>query len=311
MPQGKGTNVSGMLSAFTGATLWGLSGVCSDFLMSNYGMDALLLTAVRMVVAALLFCAFLAFRYRGEVARMLRDPWTRRCLFIFGTVGLYSCQATYIISIGCTNAGTATVMQSLNIVFCPIVGWVLGRGKLAWQEKVSVALAFCAVLSIATQGDVRTLSMPLMGLIWGLINGVSETFYTMYPRRLFEKWGSFPVTGVAMIIGAVLAVAVWVVFAAGNGSLAAGTAFPALDLGGWAALAVVCVVGTFIAFSLFLRGIHLIGPVRGNLLGAMEPASAAVLSAVWLGTAFTGWDWLGLCLMLVTIVLVSLSGKKG
>ncbi|MDO4182115.1 MAG: EamA family transporter [Coriobacteriia bacterium] len=300
----------GNICAFAGATLWGLSGVCSDFLLSDYGMSALLLTMVRMVAAAVLFGMVLAVRHGQRVAAMLRDAWTVRQVLLFGCLGLFACQATYILSIGATNAGTATVMQSLNIVFCPMVGWFLGRGRLSWQEAVGVFLAFASVVCIATQGDITSLSMPVMGLVWGLLNGASETFYVMQPKALFEKWGSFAGTGLGMIAGAVVAVLVWAVAGAVDGGLAAGAWAPQLDAAGWVALAVVAVIGTFVSFALFLRGVHLVGPVRSSLLGAMEPISAAVLSALWLGTAFTGWDWLGLCLMLVVIAVVTLGGAK-
>ena len=45
--------------------------------------------------------------------------------------------------------------------------------------------------------------------------------------------------------------------------------------------------------------------VKGSLLGVAEPASACILSAVLLGTSFTGADWLGLVLMIAMLVIMS------
>ena len=47
------------------------------------------------------------------------------------------------------------------------------------------------------------------------------------------------------------------------------------------------------------------GPVAGNMLGAAEPVSATVISALWLGTAFAWADWAGLALMVLTILLIA------
>lgn len=300
----------GTICAFTGATLWGLSGVCADFLMSNYAVTPLFLTFVRLICAALLFGGVLAWGYREEVGKILADKDSVRGLLIFGGIGLFLCQITYIVTINLTNAGTATVMQSLNIVFTPLVAFFAWKQKLAWQEILGVVLAFFSILSIATQGNIGVLAMPLAGLIWGLACGCSETFYVMYPANLFKKWGSLVVTGLGMIICLFVCGAFWFGSVIIDGSLMAGTAIPVVDFAGVLAFLAVGVLGTFVAFGLFLHGVSLIGPVRGNMLGAMEPASAAILSAVWLGTAFTGWDWLGLFLMLATIFTIALKPQK-
>lgn len=81
---------------------------------------------------------------------------------------------------------------------------------------------------------------------------------------------------------------------------------PALDVPGLAALAGVIVLGTCLAFWLYLRGIALVGSMKASMLGAAEPVAATVLSAVWLGTAFSTADWAGLALMVGTILISSM-----
>ena len=48
--------------------------------------------------------------------------------------------------------------------------------------------------------------------------------------------------------------------------------------------------------------------MQGSQLGAIEPVSATVCSAVLVGTSFSSWDWIGLALMVGTILLVA-AGK--
>ena len=52
----------------------------------------------------------------------------------------------------------------------------------------------------------------------------------------------------------------------------------------------------------------MVGPVQGSQLGAIEPVSATVCSALLMGTAFSVPDWIGLVLMVGTIVIVAASG---
>ena len=83
---------------------------------------------------------------------------------------------------------------------------------------------------------------------------------------------------------------------------------PTLDAWGWFVLAVIAVVGTFAAYFLFLNGISMVGSVQGSQLGAIEPVSATVCSAVLTGTVFSAYDWVGLVLMVCTILLVARGG---
>ena len=54
----------------------------------------------------------------------------------------------------------------------------------------------------------------------------------------------------------------------------------------------------------------MVGPVQGSQLGAIEPVSATVCSALLMGTAFSIPDWIGLVLMVGTIVIVAASGAR-
>ncbi|MDD7369500.1 MAG: EamA family transporter, partial [Berryella intestinalis] len=64
------------------------------------------------------------------------------------------------------------------------------------------------------------------------------------------------------------------------------------------------------AYGLFLHGVSIVGGVESTMLGAAEPVSATVFPAILLGTVFVWADWLGLMLMLGTIVLVGLPSKR-
>ena len=138
----------------------------------------------------------------------------------------------------------------------------------------------------------------------------------MLPKPLYPRWGSFAVVGIGMAIGGCAAALVWVLaFAfpgidviASSGNALGSALVPALDAMGVLTLAVIVVFGTFGAFFLFLNGISMVGPVKGSQLGAIEPVSATVCSALLMGTAFSAPDWAGLALMVGTIVLVAASG---
>lgn len=296
----------GVVAALIGGAMWGFSGTCAQYLYQHYEIDPLFITWVRMLGSGILFLILLAFTQRGKLRAIAGDRRELGRLALFGIAGLFLCQFTYTTSVNATNAGTATVLQSLNTVFILAATCLIMRRAPRAMELGGLALALVATWLIATKGNLTALMIPPAGLAWGLINAASCTFYIMYPKHLFARWGSLPVTGIGMLIGGIAAVAIW-----GLGGLwGAAPVVPQLGFDGVLVLAAIVVVGTLAAFGLYLHGVSIVGSVKGGLLGTTEPASAMVFAALWLGTMFTWADWIGLVLMVAMIFLVTLSGSK-
>ncbi len=296
----------GVIAALVGGAMWGFSGTCAQYLYQHYEIDPLFITWVRMLGSGILFLILLASTQRGKLRVIAGDNRELGRLALFGIAGLFLCQFTYTTSVNATNAGTATVLQSLNTVFILAATCLMMRRAPRAMELGGLALALVATWLIATKGNLTALMIPPAGLAWGLINAASCTFYIMYPKHLFARWGSLPVTGIGMLIGGIAAVAIW-----GLGGLwGAPPVVPQLGLDGVLVLAAIVVVGTLAAFGLYLHGVSIVGSVKGGLLGTTEPASAMVFAALWLGTMFTWADWIGLVLMMAMIFLVTLSGSK-
>lgn len=296
----------GVVAALIGGAMWGFSGTCAQYLYQHYEIDPLFITWVRMLGSGILFLILLAFTQRGKLRAIAGDNRELGRLALFGIVGLFLCQFTYTTSVNATNAGTATVLQSLNTVFILAATCLMMRRAPRAMELGGLALALVATWLIATKGNLTALMIPPAGLAWGLINAASCTFYIMYPKHLFARWGSLPVTGIGMLIGGIAAVAIW-----GLGGLwGAAPVVPELGLDGVLVLVAIVVIGTLAAFGLYLHGVSIVGSVKGGLLGTTEPASAMVFAALWLGTMFTWADWIGLVLMVAMIFLVTLSGSK-
>ena len=296
--------MTGVVSTLAGTIAWGLSGTCVQYLFAHSSIDSMLLTALRQLGAAIIFMAVLLLRHREQLQAMLSDETTRRCLLIFGTAGLFLNSTLYATTISYTNAGTATVLQSLNVPMVLALACFLERRLPRSLEIAALLCAALATFLIATGGDPGTLHMPALGLFFGVATAAASVFYTTYPKPLFERWGSFATTGIGMAFAGISGLVFWGI------TRGVHTGLPVLDLNCWLVLGVVAFVGTFGAYGLFLHGISIVGPVRGNMLGAAEPVSATVITAIALGTAFSWADWAGLVLMVATIVLVTLQSVE-
>ncbi len=296
--------IIGVASTLAGAISWGASGTCVQYLFAHSAIDSLLLTALRQVGAGIMFMITLLVLQRPQLKAMAADADTRRRLLIFGTAGLFLNSTLYATTISYTNAGTATVLQSLNVPMVLALACLMERRLPRGLEVAALACAALATFLIATGGDPSTLSLPILGLVFGVATAAASVFYTTYPKPLFERWGSLATTGIGMSVAGVSGLAFWFLTRGLSGG------FPVLGLDCWVVLGIVSFVGTFGAYGLFLHGISIVGPVRGNMLGAAEPVSATVLTALMLHTAFSWADWAGLVLMVATIVLVTLQSAE-
>lgn len=295
----------GIACALAGGALWGFSGSCSQLLLDGSSIEPGFITMVRTLIASVLFAILLAATRRDTLHDIAADRTSCKQLIVFG-LSLFLCQITYVTSIGFTNAGTATVLQTLNVAFTLILTCVFVRRLPHRQELLALACAIVGVWLIATKGDFGVLNIAPLGLFWGLATAAAGTFYIMYPAKLFARWDSVTVTGLGMMVGSLFAVAAWLIVCAVSGE----PVIPALGIREVGVLLIIGVVGTFAAFGLYLYGVSIVGSVAGSMLGTVEPAAAMVLSAVWLGTAFTGADWLGFALMVAMIFLVALFKSK-
>lgn len=296
--------ITGVVSTLAGAISWGASGTCVQYLFAHSAIDSLLLTALRQTGAGIMFLVTLLVLQRPQLKAMAADADTRRRLLILGTAGLFLNSALYATTISYTNAGTATVLQSLNVPMVLALACLMERRLPRGLEVAALACAALATFLIATGGDPSTLSLPILGLVFGVATAAASVFYTTYPKPLFERWGSLATTGIGMSVAGLSGLVFWFLTRGLSGG------FPALGLDCWAVLGIASFVGTFGAYGLFLHGISIVGPVRGNMLGAAEPVSATVLTALMLNTAFSWADWAGLVLMVATIVLVTLQSAE-
>ena len=194
----------GLLVTFLGACLWGLSGVCIQHLHEAYALDSLTITCVRSITASVLFLLILFVRYSAELRRLMSHRRDAFVVVLFGDA-LFASQVTYAVSTGLTNAGTATVLQMLGSVFVLIIACVRFKRHPKAIEVVAILLALTATWLIATKGNPLALMIPLAGLIWGLVNALSEAAYLVIPEQQYSRYARIVVIGCGIAVSAVIA----------------------------------------------------------------------------------------------------------
>lgn len=294
----------GAACTLAGAALWGVSGTCMQLLTTAGALPAALVTLLRTAIGGLILVTFLFVCKRDQLRAVLRCGRDILPLGVF-TVALYANQLCYAETVRLTNAGTATVLQMLSAIAVMAFVCVVGRRPPRVREAIGLMIALVATALIATQGNLSSLSMPPDGLTWGLVTAAATAVYILVPKYsgIYERYGAVVVVGVSMLACFFLALPGYAIQGGSLGE-AAGL-LGSLDVVGWLVLIVgLGAVGTALAYALYLSGVSMVGPVAGSLLAAVEPVSATVVSALALGTAFSGCDIIGMVLMCVMVFLI-------
>lgn len=284
----------GALITLAGGTLWGINATVSKILMSDYGADPLWIACVREIFAGLLFLGLSAATKPKLFVGAAKDRSSYPTYLIGAVVCVMATQVAYLNSIHWTNSGTATVLQSLNLLV--VLFWVCVRGR-RWpgpRETVGVALAFAGVVLLATGGDLTSLKLPLIGLGWGLINAVATAAMSFVPVKAMNRWGNFPVNGWMFLISGLLLMVVVRPWATA----------PHLDWMGVGLMVFTVVLGTFGAYWLYMTGVIKIGAMRATMLGTSEPVMATISAVALTGAVFAPTDLVGFALILAMVFLV-------
>lgn len=285
----------GVICTLMGGTLWGFSGACGQYIFT-LGATPLWLINIRLLIAGAVLTIYTMLVHRDELSRLKQSARDVFDLIIYGLVGISLCQFSYFITISLSDAATACILQYLSPIL--IVMWTcLATRRLPFFiEVVAVIGAVVGVFCIVTHGAFDSLVIDARALFWGLMSAVAVAVYTIQPRRLLQSYSETTLLGIGMLVGGMVSAPV--------------TQFwhmtPPMSLQLLAALVCIILVGTIISFSLFMKGVKLIGSVKAGVLACIEPVSAVIIVNLWLGTTFTGWDVVGFILLISTVLITSL-----
>ncbi|HFI0827132.1 TPA: DMT family transporter, partial [Streptococcus suis] len=285
----------GTLITVIAGIAWGLSGVSGQYLMSR-GVSVDMITSLRLLVSGLFLVGLAYATAKEQLLAVLKDKNALLGIFIFAMLGLVLNQTAYLQAIYHTNAGTATVLQYLCPILVLAYTCLKDRQVPTGTEIISILLAIVGTFLIATHGQLNELSITPIGLFWGIFSAFTYALYIILPGKLIRLYGSMVVIGLGMLMGGIvvtLGVQTW----KQSLPLDTGTAFGLLGIVG---------VGTIFAYTAFLKGVSLVGPVNGSLLASIEPI-ASVFFAVWLvNEQFYTIDFVGMLLILLAVLLISL-----
>ncbi|HEO5707494.1 TPA: DMT family transporter [Streptococcus agalactiae] len=284
----------GTMMTLAAGLAWGISGISGQYLMSH-GVHVNLLTSLRLLITGIFLLSLARSKQKEHLVAAWKQPKFLKQVLLFSIFGLVLNQYAFLRAIHLTNAGTATVLQYMAPILILSIVCILNRQRPTSFEIIAIAMAILGTYMIATHGKLGSLAITPKGLMWGLGSAITYSIYILLPVKLIHEWGSTIVIGSGMFIGGILF------------SLVTKAWQYPLQINVMSILAYIGIIGigTIFAYTFFLKGVSIVGAVKGSLLASVEPVSSVFLTVLVLGEIFYPIDLLGMLFIFFAVTLIS------
>lgn len=293
-------HVRGLIFVLIGAALWGLGGTAADYIFRNTPVTVEWYVSFRLTVSGvILLSAYWIFSRKHQPVRL--DWRTLLMLLIFSLFGMTMVQYSFMAAIGYGNAAIATVLQYTGPIY--IIMWLIIRKYAKWTTADAFIIIgmVAGVALIATNGDLTTLIVPRPALFWGIVSSIALAYYTLHAQVLLYRLHPLQLVGGSMLIG----------------GIAMNFIHPIWDFDfsfDWTPTLVIILLlsvllGTTLAFLLYISSLKHLSSKEAGVLGIVEPASAVVSSVLWLNISMGWYQVVGIIIILGVAIYIS-TGRK-
>lgn len=300
MGKRKNKHLFGIFFAILGAVLWGVDGIVSQFLFQRTPINLIWLIGIRMFVSGILLLVIAYFLEGSAIFNVWREKGSIFAMLLYAIVGLSGDQLTYSMAINVSTAAMATILQSLSVVFVVIFSAFIFRQFPNGLRWLAIVMATLGTWLLVTKGSFNHIELNAPTLAWGLAFAVCAALNNVLPVKLVASFGSFPVMGWGMLIGGLIFGCfhpIWV-------------GAPHFTLPTFAGIAFTSIVGTGLAYVIFVTSLKYITATEATVLNTFEPLTAVVLGFLFMGLQLNWAEILGAVLILATTVILAFDNQS-
>ena len=274
---------------------WGSMGIFVRRL-TDYGFSSIQIVAIRVTLAALIFCMLLLIKDPSGFRISVKDiP-----LFLglgFGSILFFT--VCYFTAITMMPLSTAAILLYTSPIWIMLMSVLFFREKLTGRKLLALALAFAGcVLVSGVSGE----GMTLPGLLVGLGSGIGYGLYSILGTVALRRYSPYTVTTYTFAFAALGA---WLICRPADmlAKFAAAPNLPGLVFFCFLTALVTAVI-PFLAYTL---GLQTVEASRAGILATVEPLVATLIGVAVFSEPLTLLSGLGILLILAAVVL--LNGK--
>ena len=276
--------------------LWGTGGLTGTLLGRATGLPPLSVAALRLLGGGTLIVGFLIVPGRRWPAG--RAAWTR-----VAVTGLLAAtfQGAYFSAVSLTSVSLATL---ITIGATPVIvlaaELALGRRRAGWPAAARTVLALAGLgllVGLPAGGYSTTAVLGSAGL--ALLASAGFATLTLIGSVPVKGLDDETVTGLGFTAGGLALLPL---------AAASGLGFrPTFAALGW--LAVLAIGPTAVAYTLYFRGLRAAPASTAALISLLEPLTATLLSAAFLGNRLSQAGMAGAALLAAAVAL-SVAGRE-
>jgi drug/metabolite transporter (DMT)-like permease len=299
-PEERKARFTGALLVATGAVLFSGKAVIIK-LAYRYGVDALTLLALRMLLSAPFFVLLGWWATRGGEVEPLsgRD---RGWMLVLGLIGYYLASYFDFLGLQYVTAALERLLLFVHPTFVVLFSALLFGRRITGRDVVAIVLSYLGIFivfgnELATQpGNVA------LGAFWVLLSALFYAAYLIGSGRLVGRVGSLRFACYAGLVSSVGVVAHFL--ATREASLIFSQPAPVY----WLSL-VMAVFSTVMPIVLTSEGIRRIGASHASIIGSVGPLATIFLGAIFLGEPVTVVQIAGALFVLGGVLTISLAKK--
>jgi drug/metabolite transporter (DMT)-like permease len=265
----------GMLSLLVSIVLFSTIEVASKLMQSGGGIAGqypFWLAALRFIITGMILFIPAARQLRGR-------PLDGRDIILLaglGLLGVTLMSSLYHLSITFLPANVAALVFSCNPVFVVLFAPLVLPETITRRKLAAVAVCLIGILVLARG---RADGVSLTGLLLMLAAIIIFALYTVLFKKMTPRFGALPVTAFASLVGGFCILPLAFGF----------EGFPLTTYGtaDWLGIAYLAVIGTAVAYFLFIYGISHVEASAGSMVFFLKPFLAALFAWMVLDEALT------------------------
>ncbi len=284
----------GYLYVSLAAILFAISGTSAKFLF-NDGITAFQLIQMRTTLA---FAGLLIWLCLKDPA-LLKISTENLPYFIgLGVFGIGSAQFFYLLAISKINVAAAILLHYTGPVFVALYVVFVQRQKLSFNSALAILGTLFGCFLVVGAYNLQLFALNRLGIIAGILAAISFAVYSIlgeYGMRRYTPW-------TVLLYGMLFAALMW------------NSLHPPLEaflhrysLFQWGLILFIGICGTIFPFGLYFEGVKRIKPTHASITATIEPISAGVIAAVFLGEVMATLQIIGGLIVVVSIIVLQLN----
>lgn len=289
-------HVKGLIFVIIGAALWGIGGTASDYIFTETPVDVNCYVTARLTISGIILLSIYTLFFRKKH----RTVWNKHTVLMFSIYSIFGMtmvQYTFMAAIGYGNAAIATVLQCTGPIYIILYAVIKKYRPWTKAEAFIIGAMIIGVILIATNGNLVNLAVSPAALMFGLASGVALAYYTLHAPVLLQVIHPLQLVGGSMLTGGIIMNfihPIWV-----------------FDFSfDWTAMQIIILalsilLGTTLAFYLYITSMKYISSTEAGILGLLEPVSAVLTSVILLNVGLGMYQVAGIILILAVGVFIS------